>query len=105
MLRGIIRRKEKLVPSSAIATISGVFGTRVGNLPDSSCMTLHADAALGAIADAGLTVRDIDGVLCAYSLAEPHLMLSSFVCEYLGLKPKVNLAVLVGGATACIMTM
>ncbi len=30
-------------------------------------------------------------------------MLSSFVCEYLGIRPRVSFAVQVGGASACIM--
>jgi hypothetical protein len=36
------------------AIISGVHDTQVGALPDSTCMSLHAEAALGALADAGL---------------------------------------------------
>lgn len=87
------------------AIITGAYDTDVGELPGSSCMGLHADAALGAIADAGLNKSDIDGVLCAYSFTEPHLMLSSVFCEYMGLQPKFNAAIVVGGATACIMVM
>ena len=45
--------------------ISGAFATRVGELPESTCMSLHAEAALGAVDDAGLDLADIDGVLCA----------------------------------------
>lgn len=83
--------------------ITGVFGTRVGALEGSSCMGLHLEAAEGAIADAGLTGREIDGVICAYSFTEPHLMLSSVFCEYAGLRPDVSFAIQAGGATACIM--
>jgi 3-oxoacyl-[acyl-carrier-protein] synthase III len=56
------------------AYITGACDTRVGELPGSSCMGLHAEAAFGAIRDAGLDPGDIDGVLCAYSFTEPHLM-------------------------------
>lgn len=87
------------------ARITGVGHTRVGKLPGSSCMGLHDEAAQAAIADAGLNLHDIDGVLCAYSLAEPHPMLASYFCEYTGLRPAFNLAVQAGGATACIMIM
>lgn len=87
------------------ACISGVFDTAVGELAGSSCMGLHTEAALGAIADAGLAVGDIDGVLCAYSMTEPHLMLSSVFCEYAGVRPAFNAAVQVGGATACVLVM
>lgn len=87
------------------AAITGAFGTKVGELPQASCMSLHVDAALGALDDAGLKRQDIDGVLCAYSITEPHLMLSSVFCEYFGIEPNVNTAIQAGGATACIMVM
>lgn len=85
--------------------ITGAYQTRVGELPESSCMTLHADAAFGAIADAGLEPGAIDGVLCAYSFTEPHLMLGSMFCEYTGLHTNVCIAIQAGGATACTMVM
>jgi acetyl-CoA acetyltransferase len=87
------------------AFVTGAYDTAVGELPGSSCMALHAQAALGAVADAGLALSDIDGVLCAYSFTEPHLMLASVFCEYLGIHPGFCAAVQAGGATACIMTM
>ncbi len=86
------------------ALISGVADTKVGELPESSCMSLHAEAGLGAVRDAGLTLGDIDGVLCAYSFTEPHLMLSSVFCEYIGVQPGFNASVTAGGATGVIMT-
>jgi len=90
-------------PLATGAIISGVHGTRVGALPDSSCMSLHDDAARGAIADAGLSPGDIDGVICAYSLTEPHLMLASWFCEFFGLSPDVCYSIQAGGATGAVM--
>lgn len=87
------------------AAITGASDTAAGELPGSSCMRLHAEAALGAVADAGLALADIDGVLCAYSFTEPHLMLASVFCEHLGIHPGFCAAVQAGGATACIMVM
>jgi acetyl-CoA acetyltransferase len=87
------------------AFITGAFDTAVGELPGSSCMALHAQAALGAVADAGLKLSDIDGVLCAYSFTQPHLMLASVFCEYLGIHPGTCLAIQAGGASAAIMVM
>ena len=87
------------------AHITGVSDTRVGELPGSSCMSLHVEAAQGALADAGLTVNDIDGVLCAYSFTEPHLMIGSVFCEYMGIHPGFCTALQAGGATGCIMLM
>jgi acetyl-CoA acetyltransferase len=89
----------------AQARITGIYDTAIGELPGSSCMGLHAESALGAIADAGLSPKDIDGVLCAYSFTEPHLMLASVFCEYLRLSPRVSFAIQAGGATACMMIM
>lgn len=87
------------------AAITGACDTAVGELPGSTCMSLHAEAALGAVADAGLSLADIDGVLCAYSFTEPHLMLASVFCEHLGVHPGFCAAVQAGGATAGIMVM
>lgn len=87
------------------ARITGACDTAVGELPGSTCMGLHAEAALCAVADAGLRLSEIDGVICAYSFTEPHLMLASVFCEHLGLSPNVNFAIQAGGATAAIMLM
>lgn len=87
------------------AAITGVYDTPVGELPGSSCMGLHTEAALGATANAGLALSEIDGVLCAYSFTEPHLMLASVFCEHLGIHPNFSAAIQAGGATACIMVM
>ena len=58
------------------AVISGVYDTKIGSLPDSTCMSLHVEAALGAVEDAGLKLSDIDGLLTAYSFTSPQLMLA-----------------------------
>jgi acetyl-CoA acetyltransferase len=87
------------------AFITGAYDTAVGKLPGSSCMGLHAEAAVGALEDAGLALADIDGVLCAYSFTEPHLMLASVFCEHMGIHPGACAAIQAGGATACIMIM
>ena len=85
------------------AAITGVADTAMGELPGSTALGLHAEAANGALADANLLAGDIDGVLCGYSMTVPHLMLSSVFSEYYGLKPSFNAAISAGGATACIM--
>lgn len=87
------------------AFITGAYDTQIGELPESSCMGLHTQAAFGAIRDAGLEPGDIDGVLCAYSFTEPHLMLGSVFCEYAGIHPTFCSAIQAGGASACIMIM
>ena len=83
------------------ALITGAADTPVGRLPEHNCMSLHVAAAQGAITDAGLKPSDIDGVLAAFSFTQPHMMLASVFCEYMGLKPGFTTAVQSGGATAC----
>ncbi len=90
---------------AARAVITGVADTAVGKLEGSTALGLQAEAAAAAVADAGLSLGDIDGVLCAYTLTEPHLMLSSVVSEFLGIKPSYSVAVQAGGATACSQVM
>lgn len=87
------------------ARITGVATTRVGELAGSSCLGLHDEAARAALRDAGLAPAEVDGVLCAYSLAEPHPMLASAFCEYAGIHPGFCAAVQAGGATGAIMVM
>jgi acetyl-CoA acetyltransferase len=87
------------------AVITGVADTAVGRVDGSTSLGLQAEAAVAAVADAGLSLGDIDGVLCAYSFTEPHLMLSSVVSEFLGIMPSYSQAVQAGGATACAQIM
>ena len=87
------------------AVVSGVYNTKVGEVPGSTAMSLHAEAARGAVADAGLKLADIDGVLCAYVITETYPMLSSAFCEYVGIQPNFNAGVNAGGATGAIMAM
>lgn len=88
---------------TAHACLTGVHTTRVGELPGSTALGLHAEAARGAVADAGLSLADVDGLLCAYSLAQPHPMLASAFSEYMGLAPRFSSVVQAGGASAAIM--
>jgi acetyl-CoA acetyltransferase len=49
----------------SIAVVGAAETTRMGKIPDVSVIGLHADAALNALADAGLKLSDIDGVATA----------------------------------------
>lgn len=87
------------------AIITGVAGTAMGKIPGSTSMSLMTEAALAAIADAGLETEDIDGILCAYSVVEPQIMLASTFSDYAGFKSDFALAVQVGGASGATMVM
>jgi acetyl-CoA acetyltransferase len=49
----------------SIAVVGAAETTKMGKIPDVSVLGLHADAALNAMADAGLKPSDIDGVATA----------------------------------------
>jgi len=63
------------------------------------------DAAELALADAQLSRRDIDGVLCGYATTLPHLMLSTLFCERFALCPSYAHGLQLGGATGAAMLM
>ena len=48
-----------------VAVVGAAETTEMGRIPDMSVIRLHADAALNALADAGLKPSDIDGVATA----------------------------------------
>lgn len=83
--------------------IVGVGESEVGRVPHMSGLGLNAQAAKRALDDAGLAVSDIDGLLTAYSFTEPYFMLGSVLCEYLGLKPRFNASMVVGGGSPAVM--
>ena len=78
------------------AAIVGARETEtVGVIPDKSAIELHAEAARLALADAGLTKDDVDGVLCAGQSPVA-------VAEYLGIVPNYIDGTSVGGCSFMI---
>ena len=47
------------------ASIAGIFEHPTRKAPDKTVAQLHAECARGALADAGLTLKDVDGYFCA----------------------------------------
>ena len=47
------------------AYIAGAYEHPTRKAPDKSVAQLHAECAVGALADAGLTKDDVDGYFCA----------------------------------------
>lgn len=72
------------------------------NAPVRSARDLAVEAALAAMADAGITPRDVDGVITASPTADPHFMFSSVVTEALNIPARVNTALQNAGATPCM---
>jgi acetyl-CoA acetyltransferase len=76
----------------SIAVVGAAETTRMGKIPDMSVIGLHADAALNALADAGLKPSDIDGVATA---GESPTALA----HYLGITPTYADGTSVGGCS------
>ena len=79
----------------SIAVVGAAETTRLGKIPELSVIGLHADAALNAMADAGLKPSDIDGVATAGE--NP-----TSIAHYMGITPKWVDGTSVGGCSFII---
>ncbi|MGD9861896.1 MAG: thiolase [Pseudodonghicola sp.] len=79
-----------------IAIVGAAETTEMGKIPHLSQTGLHADAALNALADCGLSVADIDGVATAgHDAAE--------IAQYLGITPTWLDGTSVGGCSFILL--
>jgi acetyl-CoA acetyltransferase len=83
--------------------IVGVGESDIGKVPGMSGLGLNTQAMRRALDDAGLTVKDVDGLLTAYSFTETYTMLGSSLAEYTGLRPRMCASMVAGGASPGIM--
>jgi acetyl-CoA acetyltransferase len=79
----------------SIAIVGAAETTKLGVIPDQSQIQLHADAALNAMQDCGLTPKDIDGVATAGDSPTQ-------IAHYLGIVPKWVDGTSVGGCSFMI---
>jgi acetyl-CoA acetyltransferase len=75
-----------------VAVVGAAETTRLGIIPDMSQIQLHADAALNAMADAGLKPSDIDGIATAVETPQQ-------IAHYLGITPTWADGTSVGGCS------
>lgn len=75
-----------------IAIVGAAETTELGRIPNLSTISLHADAARNALADAGLKASDIDGIACAGQSPVA-------VAQYLGITPTYVDGTGVGGCS------
>src|SRR5580698_2262525 len=75
-----------------VAVVGAAETTELGVIPNVSQIQLHADAALNAIADAGLKLSDIDGFATAVETPQQ-------IAHYLGITPKWVDGTSVGGCS------
>ena len=76
---------------SSIAIVGAAETTELGRIPELSQIQLHADAALNALADAGLKPSDVDGVASAGEMP-------TNIADYLGIVPTWVDGTMVGAA-------
>jgi acetyl-CoA acetyltransferase len=79
--------------------IVGVADTEVGVLPGRTPMELGVEAALAAIADAGLGKNDVDGLVTCNAMAQPMMYHAEATAEYLQIFPRYCIAAGAGGGT------
>ena len=76
----------------SIAIVGAAETTELGRIPDTAQLQLHADAALNAMADAGLKPTDIDGLATAGETP-------AALAHYLGVTPTWVDGTSVGGCS------
>src|SRR5579872_2878224 len=75
-----------------VAIVGAAETTELGVIPSMSQIQLHADAALNAMADAGLKPSDIDGIATAVETPQQ-------IAHYLGITPSWADGTSVGGCS------
>jgi acetyl-CoA acetyltransferase len=84
--------------------IVGVGYTPQGKVPGRSSLSFHLEAARNAIADAGLKIQDIDGLLIQPTMADPSVT-APLVAQHLGLRPRFLSALDAWGGSAGCQTL
>jgi acetyl-CoA acetyltransferase len=82
--------------------LAGVGEAKPSKTAVRSALDLAVESAQAALADAGLTARDLDGVLTASPAGDPHFMFSTLVVEALGIPARINTTLQSAGASPCI---
>ena len=84
-----------MIQSGLAAVVGAAECDEIGLIPGKTTMQLQAEAALNALADAGLTLRDVDGLFTAgFRTTE--------VAEYLGIQPSYFDGTHVGGSSLVV---
>lgn len=79
--------------------IVGVGNTEYGKLPGRSSYSLNIEAIKKALDDAGLNVRDVDGILCKYPTSNFESIYAAKLAQQLGIYPKVMATIDQAGAS------
>ena len=71
--------------------VAGVAETAVGKLPGRTSLSLAAEAALAALADGGVDLADVDGIVTAQPMVGGMPRHALATAEHLGICPQVTL--------------
>jgi acetyl-CoA acetyltransferase len=83
--------------------ICGIGQSEVGRIAGRSALQLQGDAVQAALADAGLTLRDIDGLLTTPVRVEHWQAPAGAVANHLGINPHFMTTADLAGASGCAM--
>lgn len=79
--------------------IVGAADTEVGEVRHLGATQLCIDAAMRALADAGISKGEVDGLITCNSMAEPYMYHAEAMAEYLQIFPRYCISVGSGGGT------
>jgi acetyl-CoA acetyltransferase len=79
--------------------IVGAADTEVGVIKHLGATQLCVDAILRALADAGISKNEVDGLVTCNSMAEPYLYHAEAMAEYLQIFPSYCMSIGAGGGT------
>ncbi len=83
--------------------IVGIGESRLGKVPERSALQLQSDAAYAALDDAGLTIKDIDGLITTPIRVEPWNMPCGVVASFLGVEAAYLSTLDLAGASGAAM--
>ena len=86
---------ERFDPHRTPVYVAGVAETPLGKVPDQSEFSMAALASVEALAEAGLTLKDVDALFTNYMGEEGAVQ----VGEYLGIRPRIAESSDMGGAS------
>jgi acetyl-CoA acetyltransferase len=84
------------VSPGGLAAVAGVAESDLGNVAPKTALQLQAESAREALAEAGLTLADVDGIFSARR-DENHATVQ--IAEYLGITPRYSDSTNIGGAS------
>ena len=86
--------------TGAGVAIVGAAETPLGRVPDVDAQGLCALAAANALADAGLSFADVDGLVTCHAMSQPFVYPAEALAEYLQIFPRYCIGLGAGGAAA-----